>query len=182
MSGFQVIFEGKLTGEKPIEEVKANLAGLFKMNAKQADAMFAGKPIVIKRNIDESTAKKYQAALKKAGALCLVQNSTQNSDAVANTASKPQSSSPAKPATTASSDRTGRMAGKDIVFIDVPSDLGGISMAAAGEEIETLAGPPAAPIPDTSGLSMGMDDAPLSSKAPAPEPQLDISGLAIEDN
>src|SRR5688572_10688744 len=72
MADYQVIFEGKLTGERPLDEVKRSLAALFKMKAEQVDALFTGKPVIIKRDIDQATALKYQAAFKKAGAVCTV--------------------------------------------------------------------------------------------------------------
>src|ERR1044071_6481430 len=72
LAEYQVVFEGKLTGELPLDEVKRNLSALFKMKAEQVDALFSGKPVVIKRDIDQATALKYQAAFKKAGAICSV--------------------------------------------------------------------------------------------------------------
>jgi hypothetical protein len=187
MSEYQVVFEGKLTGEVPLGEVKRNLSALFKMKTEQVDALFSGKPVVIKRDIDQATALKYQAAFKKAGALCAVLL-----DAAENTGqrAKPQPASPpvsvqAIPKSTGGTanpkDRGGRLAGKDIVNIAVPQSLSGLSMAEAGTVLENLPGKQNAKIPDTSGLSFSNDDATyLAPTRKTAEAKVDISGLALE--
>lgn len=187
MAEYQVVFEGKLTGELPPDEVKRNLSALFKMKAEQVDALFSGKPVVIKRDIDQATALKYQAAFKKAGAICSVL-----SDAAENTGqrSKPQPASAPASAPAASrniggtanpKDRGGRLAGKDIVNIAVPQNLSGLSMADAGAVLENLPDKQNARIPDTSGLSFSKDDAVyLAPTQKTAEPKVDISGLALE--
>lgn len=181
MAEYQVIFEGKLTGERPLDEVKRNLAALFKMKAEQVDALFSGKPVVIKRDIDQATALKYQAAFKKAGAVCTV-----TADMPENTAQRLQSKSSAiTPAATGGSanpkDRGGRMAGKDIVNIAVPQNLSGLSLAEAGKVLETLPVNHNVKIPDTGGLSFSKDDAThLAPPQKVAEAKVDISGLALE--
>ncbi len=67
---FKIVFEGKLSGDKPPEEVKKNLAVLLKKTPGSIDQMFAEAPVVIKASVDEATAEKYQTAFKKAGAEC----------------------------------------------------------------------------------------------------------------
>lgn len=67
---FKLVFEGKLTGEKPIEEVKQNLATILKQTPAAIDHMFSDAPVVIKAAVDASTAAKYESAFKKAGAEC----------------------------------------------------------------------------------------------------------------
>ncbi|HEX5056417.1 MAG TPA: hypothetical protein VFX02_07950 [Gammaproteobacteria bacterium] len=187
MAEYQVVFEGKLTGELPLDEVKRNLSVLFKMKAEQVDALFSGKPVVIKRDIDQATALKYQAAFKKAGAMCAVL-----SDAAENTGqrAKPQPASTPASASNASrsiggtanpKDRGGRMAGKDIVNIAIPQDLSGLSMAEAGAVLEKLPGKQNAKIPDTSGLSFSKDDSTFLAPArKAAEVKVDTSGLTLE--
>jgi hypothetical protein len=181
MSEYQVIFEGKLTGERSLEEVKSNLAALFKMKPEQVDALFSGKAVVIKRDIDQGTALKYQAAFKKAGAVCSVL-----SDTPENTAQRAQPKSAAAPSSGAGSsanpkDRGGRMAGKDIVNIAVPQNLSGLSLAETGAVLENLLVGQNARIPDTSGLSFSKDDAAyLAPVKNVTEVKVDISGLSLE--
>ena len=45
---------------------------MFKADAAKLAQLFSGKRVVIKKNIDQATANKYQAALQKAGAQCEV--------------------------------------------------------------------------------------------------------------
>jgi len=185
MAEYQVVFEGKLTGELPPDEVKRNLSALFKMKAEQVDALFSGKPVVIKKDIDQATALKYQAAFKKAGAICAVL-----SDAAENTGqrAKPQPAAASAPPPSRSTggtanpkDRGGRLAGKDIVNIAVPQNLSGLSIAEAGAVLENLAGKQSAKIPDTSGLSFSKDDAVyLAPTRKTAEAKVDISGLTLE--
>jgi hypothetical protein len=181
MSGYQIIFEGKLTGERPLEEVKNNLAALFKMKPDQVDALFGGKAVVIKRDIDQATALKYQAAFKKAGAVCSVL-----SDTPENTAQRAQPTPPAAPSSGAGGsanpkDRGGRMAGKDIVNIAVPQNLSGLSLAETGAVLENLPVGQNAKIPDISGLSFSKDDAGyLAPVKKVTEVKVDTSGLSLE--
>ena len=172
---YQIAFDGTLTGEIAIEKVKSNLGAMFKMNATQVEALFSGKPIVIKRNVDQATAQKYQNAFKKAGAQCTL------------IADRP-AASPSKPAagggTTAAggiSRETGRMAGKDIVNKQIPTDLGNLSLGAAGENIPTLDEHAEFELPDLSALSLASDDVYLAKHKDVPEPEMDISGLKAED-
>ena len=91
---FQIVFDGTLTGNIELEQVKKNLAAMFKMNATQVEALFSGKSIVIKRNVDEATAKKYDMAFAKAGAKCTLissQSSTAKSAAAAPASRAPTS-------------------------------------------------------------------------------------------
>jgi hypothetical protein len=180
MAEYQILFEGKLTGERPLDEVKRNLAALFKMKADQVDALFTGKPVVIKRDIDQATALKYQTAFKKAGAVCTV---------ASDVAEAPPAAAKTKSATTAAStggtanpkDRGGRMAGKDIVNIAVPQNLSGLSLAQAGAVLENLPIDQNVKIPDTVGLSFSKDDATyLAPTKNMAEAKVDISGLALE--
>lgn len=74
MSGntFAVVFSGQLAEGAAAEQVKANLARLFKVEVASVAPMFSGKPVAIKKGLDEATARKYQQAFLQAGALCQV--------------------------------------------------------------------------------------------------------------
>jgi hypothetical protein len=179
MAEYQVLFEGKLTGECPLDEVKRNLAALFKMKAEQVDALFTGKPVVIKRDIDQATALKYQAAFKKAGAVCAVASDA--AEAPPPAAAKPKPATISTGGTANPKDRGGRMAGKDIVNIAVPQNLSGLSLAQAGTVLENLPVSQNVKIPDTGGLSFSKDEATyLAPTKNVAEAKVDISGLALE--
>lgn len=65
---FDIIFRGDIVFGHQLAEVKLKLQQLFKVDAAKVDALFAGRPIPLKRNLDEATAQKYREVLFKAGA------------------------------------------------------------------------------------------------------------------
>ena len=69
---YRIIFRGELLEGKDQGTVKKNLAALFKIPPAQADRFFAGKPITIKTNVNEETARKYYRAFTQAGAVCRI--------------------------------------------------------------------------------------------------------------
>lgn len=168
---YQVVFDGTLTGKIGLDKVKKNLAAVFKMNAAQVEALFTGNPVVIKRNVDEATAKKYVQAFQKAGAKCIL---------IADRAASSPSTS-AAPAAGGISRETGRMSGKDIVKKSVPKDLGGLSLGQPGETIPTLNEQQEIELPDLSALSLAKDDGYLVKPSNVPEPKVNIKGLKVED-
>jgi hypothetical protein len=76
MSEYQLVFNGKLSEGHEINQVKSNLASLFKTNKMKIEQMFASLPIVVKRNVDYNGALIYQKVLHKAGAICQVEETT----------------------------------------------------------------------------------------------------------
>ena len=66
---FDVFFRGDIVAGQAVVEVKERLAGLFKLEAAQVEQLFSGRPTAIRRNLDEASAKKYEQALLKVGAL-----------------------------------------------------------------------------------------------------------------
>lgn len=69
MAHYNLIFQGKIIDGASLDEVKDNVARLFKADAAKTAALFSGKTIVIKKNLDTESTKKYLAILKKAGAV-----------------------------------------------------------------------------------------------------------------
>lgn len=66
---FEIIFRGDIVVGHQLHEVKKQLQQLFKVDAGKIDALFTGRPIPLKKNLDEVTANKYREVLLKAGAL-----------------------------------------------------------------------------------------------------------------
>lgn len=66
---FDIIFRGDIVFGHQLADVKGNLQQLFKTDAAKIDALFTGRPVPLKRNLDEATANKYRDALLKAGAM-----------------------------------------------------------------------------------------------------------------
>lgn len=69
MSQFDIIFRGDIVFGHQLADVKLRLQQLFKSDAARIDALFTGRPVPLKRNLDEATANKYRDALLKAGAM-----------------------------------------------------------------------------------------------------------------
>ncbi len=68
-SEFDIIFRGDIVFGHQLAEVKAKLQQLFKVDAAKVDSLFTGRPVPLKRNLDEATANKYRDVLIKAGAM-----------------------------------------------------------------------------------------------------------------
>jgi hypothetical protein len=66
---FDIIFRGDIVFGHQLAEVKLKLQQLFKADAAKIDMLFTGRPVPLKRNLDEMTANKYRDALLMAGAM-----------------------------------------------------------------------------------------------------------------
>ena len=170
---YTITFAGRTTGEYELAQVKHSLAALFKMNATQVEALFSGKPVVIKRHIDKTTAQKYYAAFKKAGAVCVI--SSDNTSAAKQTAQPAAQSAPV--ATTSAP--PGRRYGRDVVDLPLPDDVSDYSLAQAGETLPHLPAAAAASVPDTSGLQLADEAEDLAPKREIAEPNIDIRGIGL---
>jgi len=67
---FKVLFSGSFTGDLKREQVVENLASLFKTTTEKVSRFLSGEAIVLKENQDERTARLYQEAIQRAGAVC----------------------------------------------------------------------------------------------------------------
>lgn len=64
---FDLVFSGELVRGANPRQAKANLGKLFKISEAKVEALFSGGPVVLKKNLDFTTANKYRVAIKKAG-------------------------------------------------------------------------------------------------------------------
>jgi hypothetical protein len=69
---YQVTLIGTPIPGVPEAQARAGLARLFKLSDERVDALLADTPVVIKKGLDEATARKYRAALQQAGWLAEV--------------------------------------------------------------------------------------------------------------
>jgi len=69
---YQVVFRGKTVPDTPIEDVKANLANLFKTNEVRIDRLFSGQAVVLKKGLRQEDGERYRVLLERAGAVCEV--------------------------------------------------------------------------------------------------------------
>lgn len=66
---FDIVFAGRLAEGADPALVRANLAKLFKTEPAKVEHLFSGQRVSIKKGVDAATARQYQTALGRAGAL-----------------------------------------------------------------------------------------------------------------
>ena len=119
---FDVFFRGDIVAGQAVVEVKERLAGLFKLEAAQVEQLFSGRPTAIRRNLDEASARKYEQALLKIGALAELRPAkVEETPAVQAVAETSAAGSPDEPP----AEPTAKPANTD----------GGLSLAPAGSDV-----------------------------------------------
>lgn len=73
---YNVVLEGRTLAGQSASEVSSRLATLFKTSNERVAPLLLGKPIVIRRGLDEQTAQRYQIAIEGAGAACRIEVDT----------------------------------------------------------------------------------------------------------
>tara|TARA_Y100001970_G_scaffold282047_1_gene394079 strand:+ start:373 stop:900 length:528 start_codon:yes stop_codon:yes gene_type:complete len=66
---YSIVFKKEIEAERQLEDVKADLAKLFKADSSTIEKMFLRESIVIKKGLSEEQAQTYCDAVKKAGAI-----------------------------------------------------------------------------------------------------------------
>ena len=74
--GYRLVFSGEVEEGQHPAVVKKRLAAVLKLDEQRMDMLFSGKSVVVKKAADEPTAKRYQQAFKKAGAVLRVLRAT----------------------------------------------------------------------------------------------------------
>lgn len=69
---YRVVMTGQLAGGKSENDVKARMAALFKTSTDKISALLNRPGVVIKKDIDLDTAKKYAGAILATGAICRI--------------------------------------------------------------------------------------------------------------
>ncbi|MGR8946971.1 MAG: hypothetical protein ACU84Q_02930 [Gammaproteobacteria bacterium] len=183
---FHVIFKGKLVKGASAEQVRNNLAKLFKAEPAKLNHLFAGNPVIIKKGLDRAGADKYETVLRRAGAIVeiveqnqLVGKSPVEKEAIAPAKAPPASATPQAPDSLT-------MAEVGVTLVDhVPPppadfDTTHLNLAELGVDLVD-AEKVAAPEYDLSGLSLDPVGVDLDEKKPASPPDIDTSGLTLSD-
>lgn len=74
MPNFQVLFSGDLVAGAGRETVQQNLANELGINEHKSAALFSGRTVVLKSQLDEATAQQWQQRLNDLGALCRIKD------------------------------------------------------------------------------------------------------------
>jgi len=169
---YQVIFSGKIIAHADLDMVKANVARTFSMPPEKIEKLFSGRRLVLKKDLDHATAERYQHTLKRAGALCELEDTSAN---------PAQETSPVKEETAPVSqveDSSGMsMAEVGITLIetevipDANIDTGDMNMAEAGI---TLVAPESVPDANIDTGDMDMAEPGITLVAPASVPDANI--------
>ncbi|PCJ38441.1 MAG: hypothetical protein COA99_11965, partial [Moraxellaceae bacterium] len=91
---YDIYFRGGIAPGQDMDTVKANLARLFKADDAKITAMFSGRAIVLKKDLEKDTALKYQAAMENAGAKVILREKAALATASASAPAAVPSSSP----------------------------------------------------------------------------------------
>lgn len=75
MDKFNLVFSGQVATAADLERAKLGVQRLFNANAQLLEQLFSGRPVVIKRDLDQQAAQKYQQAFAAVGAILHVQSS-----------------------------------------------------------------------------------------------------------
>jgi hypothetical protein len=162
---FDIVFRGQIIKSVEIEEVKTNLAALFKSSPEDIDKLFTGNEVSIKRGLDYMTAMKYQSSLKKAGALALIKEvvdpkkaSTAETSSAPPVVSKVNTSETSVEATSTDDSPTLADLGTNIipekVYEKKEIDTSGLTLAPVGERIMPPKEPDNTPPPSIDHLSL----------------------------
>ncbi|KTC37837.1 hypothetical protein AO269_14230 [Pseudomonas putida] len=60
MSLYEIVFSGECVPGASLDQVKSNLATLFKADAQRIELLFSGRRLVLKNNLDAQAAEKYR--------------------------------------------------------------------------------------------------------------------------
>ena len=202
---YAVIFQGRTVEGADPDQVRANMAKLFNADAARIEKMFSGQKVVIKKGLDAAGAKKYRAALTKAGAAVEIIDLEKKTAAKAAPA-KDEAAEATPPPESAAAPATGADAGDAAgaaqaeapdetadggpsappqtvpeAYADAenPPDALESSLAEAGAilvEHERVAEPDIA----TDHLSMAEAGATLVEAEAVPEPEFDLSAMTLD--
>ncbi len=163
---FDIAFSGQLAPGADPAVVKTKLAALFKADAARIEALFTTRTF-IKKDVDESTARNYQAALANAGAQVELVPVI-----------SPAAPKPGVPAAEFTLAAPGVLLTEPQAVAVPVFDLSALSLAAVGV---TLVEPelPTAPQFDLSGLQLAPPGTLLDESEAPPPANIDTSALSL---
>ena len=199
-ANYEVVFNGMLVRGFEPDQVKQNLAKLFKTDVSKIESLFSGSMVVIKAGLDKEAATKYQTAMKNAGAVCAIREK-----ASANVTEKP--STPAAPVaqqkTTSTNEAavsestspvSGSSADNDMlappgvqlveheVVPEPDIDISSISMAEVGADVTDPVPVPSSPEYNLDGLDMAEVGADVTDPVEPPSPpEFNLDGLDMAE-
>lgn len=196
---FQIVFRGKLLAGFELEQVRSNLAKLFRVDEGRIGAMLAQPKWVVKAGLDKAQAQRFQDALREAGMMVAVMNdlpapasvgaatppSSANSTSTITPVAPVFTQAPPPIASAASSDEI-TAATADTPLAIKPQvkayepDLSAFSLAPVGALIDQSTAKPQPREYDISNLTVAAPGAQLVEKKPVKTLEIDTSSMRVE--
>ena len=189
---FEVAFSGQISEGANLDDVKARVGKMFNADDAKLAQLFSGKRIVIKKNIDQATAAKYQTALNRAGAECEV-SSTGGAEPVAQVTAAASTAAPAESVAAAAPSSTDyeTVYDGDVEPAPQTNPLGisgdqiedlAVSVAPPGSELQDAYVAPEEPDIDLTGFDIAPAGSDLgTAKKEADPPPPDTTGITMAD-
>lgn len=191
---FNVIFKGDLVKGASVEQVKNNLAKLFKADPAKLDHLFAGKAVIIKKGLDLAGADKYESVLRRAGAIVELMEvgaaatqsappETQQAAPQKEALAPAQAAAPAKPPQAPANLTVAEVGSTLVEHVPPPPadfDTTHLNLAEVGVDL-VEAEKIASPEYDLSGLSLDPVGVDLVEKKPTKPVEFDTSSFSLSD-
>ncbi|MDH3360505.1 MAG: DUF975 family protein [Desulfobulbaceae bacterium] len=71
---YKVVFSGEVAEGKVVEEVKAEVRRVFRLDEATGEKLFSGQKVVIKANADHETALKFQQSMERCGGVSQIED------------------------------------------------------------------------------------------------------------
>lgn len=190
---YQIVVDGTLAEGAQPDDVRKNIAGLFKTSLGKIEPIFSGKAIAVKKGLNAESAKKYMLALRQAGLICKAVAMEQapapstaelDNTTLANVGAKLDDTPPAPPPNIDTSAYTISKVGETLIEttpVSEPTiDISAISMGEVGEDVMVHPAVPAANI-DTSQLTVADAGEQIIEHQTTPDARIDTSQLKLEN-
>ncbi len=184
---YNVVFKGELVRSFELDAVKKNVGQLFKMSGPKLEALFSGKTIILKRNVNFEAANKYRVAIKKAGARVDLVEVPVAEEAPTTAPKEPAAPKPSLGKATFGEQPSQAEAPVPSASVTASAETASddnFSLAPVGSDVLSESERQHLPVieVDTSGLSVKESDGELldpSEKVQVEAPVLDLSGMDV---
>lgn len=179
---FDLVFKGQLVKSVDEAQAKRNLGALFKIDGARLDALFTGKAVTLKKNLNFDTASKYRVAIKKAGAV--VELVAAEAPAVASATAKPVAAAGSQPKLSTASPSVAQpsVAAPRVPEPVVESGATKPSVSAAPAPVGSAAGQVSVDVPDFGIAPAGSDLLDGSDREGLPLMEVDVSGIGLRES
>lgn len=178
---FHIVFKGECLAGFDKPAVQARLAKLFNLSNDKAAAFFTGKPIILKKSVNQDTVNKYQVVLQKAGARVHIKSLTQSASPVQNVANANKERSGQDQDRDAGMNQTPKPSAIDNKVDKTPVELT-VAPANSGSFADVVPQKQAPPPPKTDHIELTPPNTDFTdlAKPEAPSPVGDLSHLSLE--